>query len=159
MSQWSSLLSKVASISLKMAESTFIFMTSATCHLEIVFGRLGVVLLICCFVFKVCKNIQSLFPKNHAILILDITVPLVYTWCVLPSSLFPFFKKPNISIQCLKEICTWSSNQQFEFALGTYHWNELLHGGHAMTKSCLASKRQQALSSWDHSWPFLGKGP
>ena len=57
-------LSKVASISLKMAESTFIFMTSATCHLEIVFGRLGVVLLICCFVFKVCKNIQSLFPKK-----------------------------------------------------------------------------------------------
>ena len=92
MSQWSSLLSKVASISLKMAESTFIFMTSATCHLEIVFGRLGVVLFICCFVFKVCENIQSLFPKkNHAILILDITVHLVYTWCVL-SLCSPFLK-------------------------------------------------------------------
>ena len=102
MSQWSSLLSKVASISLKMAESTFIFMTSATCHLEIVFGRLGVVLFICCFVFKVCKNIQSLFPKkNHAILILDITVHLVYTWCVL--SLCSPFLKNQTSVQCPKK--------------------------------------------------------
>ena len=54
MSQGSALASKVASISLKMVESTFIFMTSATCHLERFFGKLGVVLLICCFVLKVC---------------------------------------------------------------------------------------------------------
>ena len=61
MSQWSPEESKVASISLKMLDSTFIFMTSATCHLEIVFGRLDVVLLVCCVVDRVGEITQSLF--------------------------------------------------------------------------------------------------
>ena len=64
MSQWSSEESKVASISLKMGASTFIFMISATCHLQIVFGRLlYVVLLVSCFVYRVGENMQYLFKK------------------------------------------------------------------------------------------------
>ena len=64
MSQWSSEESKVASISLKMGDSTFTFMTSATCHLQIVFGRvLYVVLLVSCFVHRVGENMQYLFKK------------------------------------------------------------------------------------------------
>ena len=153
MSQWSSLLSKVASISLQMAESTFIFMTSATCHLEIVFGRLGVVLFLRCVkIYNLFSQKKSCHPDTGHYCTFSVYI-------VCPLSMLPFFKKPNISTMPQKEICTWSSNQQFESALGTYHWNEPLHGGHATTKTCLASIGQQALSSLDHSWPSLGKGP
>ena len=127
MSQWSSEESKVASISLKMGASTFIFMISATCHLQIVFGRLlYVVLLVSCFVYRVCENMQYLFKK---------CCPYGIGYL-----LFYIMSPPSLpKHQYLKTNSTLSSNQQFDSALGTYQWNELLHGGHAMTKSCLAS--------------------
>ena len=125
MSQWSSEESKVASISLKMGDSTFIFMISATCHLQIVFGRLlYVVLLVSCFVYRVGEKMQYLFKK---------CCPYGIGYL-----LFYIMSPPSQNISTSKK-STLSSNQQFDPALGTYQRNELLHGGHAMTKSCLAS--------------------